>query len=333
MSAIFGRALPMVIACLMLSFSEVSYCREVKTETVQDGNKPEDSPSFEENKFCLRCHASGIFDLTNPSTGEIRKQEMCDNFRISPEKYYRGVHRGFVCTDCHSMDYHTFPHAAELRFEDPFACVDCHGGDENFAQYHFEEIDAEYSKSVHARIDNGEFTCWKCHDPHSYAPLARRDSMTTNFVVASNQMCLSCHGNFERLHLLSDRQLTNIVPRHDWLPNQALHFRSVRCIECHSAQNNDILISHNILPRDSAISDCVKCHSGNSILMGTLYKFRTIQSRKSFGFVNSAIIANDSYVIGANHSRFMNISGIVIIILTLLAISIHVIFRIRKSKS
>jgi predicted CXXCH cytochrome family protein len=230
------------------------------------------------------------------------------------------------------MEYQNFPHATALRFEPAFACIDCHGGDETFAQYHFEEIETEYAKSVHANIETGDFTCWKCHNPHSYVPLARRDSLTTNFVVSSNQMCLNCHGNFEKFQLLSDKPLTGIVQKHDWLPNQSLHFQSVRCIECHSSQNPDILISHNIMPADSAVSNCVECHSQNSLLMGSLYKFRVIESRKSSGFINATIIDNDSYVIGANRSQLMNIASILVFGLALLAMGIHTIFRVLKSK-
>jgi hypothetical protein len=326
-------AIPAFVAFLLFSVSVKASGEENDTVTTQNQKyKPEDSPSFEDNEYCLRCHASGYFILSDSASGQSRRQAMCDNFNISREKYYNSVHRTFSCTDCHSFEYKTFPHASALRFEPKLVCIDCHGGDETFAKYHFEEIEVEYSKSIHANAENGEFSCWKCHNPHSYVPLARRDTLTTNFVVASNQMCLSCHGNLKKFQLLSDRELTGVIDKHDWLPNHELHFKSVRCIECHSAQNANILISHNIMHKDSAVSDCVKCHSGNSLLMGTLYKFRTIQSRKSYGFVNGVIINNDSYVIGANHSRFMNYSGIIIIILTLIAVSIHIIFRIKKSK-
>jgi len=294
---------------------------------------PEDSPSYSDNEFCLRCHSSDYYVLSDSISGLSKRQTMCDNYNIPKDKYYNSVHRSFSCTDCHSMEYQTFPHATSLRFETAFACIDCHGGDETFAKYHFEEIVADYEKSVHFRLENGEFNCWKCHDPHSYVPLASRDTLSTDFVVSSNQMCLECHGDYEKFRLLSDKDLTGVIAKHDWLPNQSLHFKSIRCIECHSAQNQDILISHNILPKDSAISDCVQCHSSNSILMGTLYKFRTIESRKTLGFVNSTIIDNDSYVIGANRSRFMNIATILLISLTLLAIFIHTVFRIRKSKN
>jgi hypothetical protein len=295
---------------------------------------PDDFPSYQDNEYCLKCHGSSFFTLTDSLSGVSKRQSMCDNYFIPRDKFYNAVHRSFACTDCHSSEYKTFPHATSLRFEAKLACIDCHGGDETFAKYHFEEIDTEYAKSIHAKLENGEFTCWKCHNPHSYVPLARRDTLTTDFVVGSNQMCLSCHGNNRKFQLLSDnKELSHIIDKHDWLPNHNLHFKSVRCIECHSAINNDILISHNILPKDSAVKDCVKCHSANSMLKATLYKFRTIETRKSYGFVNSQFIANDKYVIGANHSRFMNIAGIVIIILTFTAIIIHTVFRIRKSKS
>jgi len=333
MSNKFSWVYPVVISLFFVSVPAKALREENENLPAQNQkNNPQDSPSFNDNEYCLRCHASKYFVLSDSINGQTQRQAMCDNFNIPKEKYYNSVHWTFSCTDCHSMEYKTFPHPLALRFETKLVCIDCHGGDENFAQYHFEEIETDYTKSIHAKISTHEFTCWKCHNPHSYVPLARRDSMTTDFVISSNQMCLSCHGNFENFQLLSDRELTGVIEKHDWLPNQSLHFKSVRCIECHSAQNNDILISHNILPKDSAISDCVKCHSSNSILMGTLYKFRTIERRKSYGFVNSAIIDNNSYVIGANRSRFMNITGILIIIITLMIIIIHTIFRINKSK-
>lgn len=323
-----NRVIPALLVFLLIS--SAAFCQE---ESVSQQYNPDDFPSFQDNEFCLRCHSSGYFTLSDTVSGLTRRQAMCDNYNIPKDKFYNSVHRSFSCTDCHSMEYQNFPHATALRFETALACIDCHGGDETYAKYHFEEIEAEYGKSVHAGLESGEFNCWKCHDPHSYVPLARRDTTTTDFIVNSNQMCLNCHGDFEKFQLLSDRELTGVIKKHDWLPNQGLHFKSVRCIECHSAQNQDILISHNILPKDSAVSDCVKCHSSNSILMGSLYKFRAIESRKTFGFVNSVIIDNNSYVIGANRSRFMNIATVLLISLTLLAVIVHTIFRIKKSKN
>jgi hypothetical protein len=315
----------------------LSFFISVSLSFSQDGQNisfnPEDFPSYPDNEFCLRCHGSAFYVLYDSISGQEKRRSMCENYKLSRDKFYNGVHKSFACTDCHSYEYQEFPHALSLRFEPVFGCIDCHGGDENFAKYHFEEIEADYSQSVHAKLPNNEFNCWKCHDPHSYVPLARRDTLTMDFVVSSNNMCLKCHGNIAQFQLLSDRDLSNVIGKHDWLPNQSLHFKSVRCIECHSAQNNNILISHNILPKDSAVNDCVKCHSSNSLLMGTLYKFRTIQSRKSSGFVNSVIIENDSYVVGANNSRFMNITGIAILILTISVIVVHTVFRIIKSKS
>jgi hypothetical protein len=40
---------------------------------------------------------------------------------------------------------------------------------------------------------------------------------------------------------------------HEWLPNQQLHFGSVRCIECHAVIQKDILVAHQIKPKEKAV--------------------------------------------------------------------------------
>ena len=77
-------------------------------------------------------------------------------------------------------------------------------------------------------------------------------------------MCLSCHADFDRFMLLTDREEINVVESHDWLPNQVAHFRSVRCIECHTEINDSILIAHKILPKTEAVENCTECHSRDS---------------------------------------------------------------------
>ncbi len=288
----------------------------------------ENSVFADENEQCLQCHGEKYYTLTDSLTGQTKRANMCMDYRINRDEFYHSVHWSFSCLDCHSEEYKSFPHALSLRFEDYWTCLDCHGYDENFAQYKFEQIDEESQKSVHYTKTNGDFSCWNCHDPHSYKLLSRETENVSDVIVATNNICLDCHGNEEKFRLLSNRPLGNVIPMHDWLPNQELHFRSVRCIECHSEMNDSLLISHNILPADSAVRNCVQCHSSNSILMGTLYKFRAKESRKELGFINGVIINNDAYVIGANRSRFLNVASVVIFGLVLLAVAIHVLFRI-----
>jgi hypothetical protein len=62
--------------------------------------------------------------------------------------------------------------------------------------------------------------------------------------------------------------------------------------------------------------------------MTTLYKFQSKEQRRA-GFFNG-IILNESYVIGANRNEFLNEISFIFLIITLIAICIHVAFRVRK---
>jgi hypothetical protein len=176
-----------------------------------------------------------------------------------------------------------------------------------------------------------EFTCWKCHDPHSYRAFMRNASDIKEAVLYDNNMCLSCHADYDRFMLLTDRDEINVVESHDWLPNQVAHFSSVRCIECHTEINDTILIAHKILPKTKAVRNCAECHSRDSRLMNTLYKFQIKEERKA-GFANGIII-NDAYVIGANQNVILNRLSVVVFILVLLVIGFHTFLRVRNSKN
>jgi len=144
-------------------------------------------------------------------------------------------------------------------------------------------------------------------------------------------ICLSCHADTDKYQLMTDRENPNILATHDWLPNQRIHFRFVRCIECHAELNNDILVSHNIQNKEKAVRLCVECHSQNSVLLASLYKFETQEQRNKFGFFNASIL-RESYVIGANRNYFLNMISFVVFGLTLAGIAIHLLFRIKSRK-
>ena len=288
-------------------------------------------PYFEDNEQCFVCHNDGLYEYTNENTGQVLRRLMHSHEIVSREKYYSSVHKNFACTDCHSWDFTTFPHPPELLFEPYPQCIDCHGGDESYAQYNFEDIQAEYELSVHHDLEHEGFSCYKCHNPHEYDPSMRKGENIRNAISYANGICLSCHANYDRYQLLTNHEEINIVSRHDWLPNEALHFQSVRCIECHTRISDSILVAHHLLPHDEAVRNCVECHSRNSILMGTLYKFQSREERR-VGFFN-AIILNESYVIGANRNMVLNILSVIILIGILGIISIHVFFRFRSLKS
>jgi hypothetical protein len=286
------------------------------------------SPFYEDNERCFKCHGQKTYEYMNENLERKVKALMFSERVIDRNKFYQSNHKSFSCTDCHSADYVNFPHPGELRMEQMYNCIDCHGGDEKFAQYNFEEIESEYQKSTHFQLEKEGFTCWECHGPHTYKLNIRNSSDLKETIIYDNNICLKCHSNYDQFQLLSDKDEINILQKHDWLPNQETHFKSVRCIECHSEINDTILVSHLILPVEKAVRKCNECHSQNSILMSTLYKFQSKEQRKD-GFLNG-IILNQSYVIGANRNEYLNIVSLLIFAVVVLIIGIHIYFRLTR---
>jgi hypothetical protein len=285
------------------------------------------NPFVEDNEGCLKCHGEMKFTIVDSIYERTITKKMYAELYVDRDNYYSSVHKSFSCTDCHSYDFYTFPHNIEARTEAQLVCMDCHGYDETFAKYHFESIEVEFGESIH---NMEEFTCWKCHDPHSYKAFMRNNSDLGEAILYDNNMCLKCHADFSQFMVLTDRDEINILSTHEWLPNQASHFAKVRCIECHTQINDTILIAHNILPKEEAVQNCTECHSKDSRLVHTLYKFDVKEQRKA-GFVNSMMI-NNSYVIGANQNVTLNRLSILIFGLTLLVIMFHTYLRIRNAK-
>jgi hypothetical protein len=300
--------------------------------SAQDQN-PEDtvafvSPFSEANERCFNGHGQGTYIYTNENLGREVKALMFSERIINRNDFYRSNHRSFGCTDCHSEEYTKFPHAGELRMEQQYNCIDCHGGDENFARFKFEEIEAQYRQSIHFKMEEEGFSCWKCHDPHTYILNARTSNNLAGTILYDNNICLNCHSNFNHFQLLTDRDEINILSKHEWLPNQEAHFRSVRCIECHTEVNNNVLISHLITAKEKAVKKCNECHSQNSLLMTSLYKFKSREQRKS-GFLNGVIL-NESYVIGANRNKYLNVLSIIVFTAVALIMCVHLLLRIFK---
>jgi len=283
------------------------------------------SPYVEDNERCLICHGESKYTLEDPELGRVVTEYMCPDRIIHRDQFYSGVHKAFACLDCHPYEFETFPHSLEARLTEMLMCMDCHGYDESYAQYHFEDIETEFQESIH---NMDEFTCWKCHDPHSYRAFMRNADDIKEAVLFDNNMCLSCHADYDRFMLLTDREEINVVESHDWLPNQVAHFRSVRCIECHTEINDSILIAHKIMPKTKAVRNCTECHSRDSRLMHTLYKFEVREERKA-GFANGIII-NDAYVIGANQNVILNRLSVLIFAGVLLVVFFHTFLRVRN---
>ena len=322
------RTPTIVFIGIFLLISHVSSFAQDEDTTKLKPSYYEVNPYVDDNERCFRCHGEPKYTLTDDMTGRVMTELMCPDRIQDRDAFYSGVHKAFACLDCHSYDFETFPHPVEARLEQMLVCMDCHGYDESFAQYHFEEIETEFNESIHHR---DEFTCWKCHDPHSYRAFMRNADDIEEAVLYDNNMCLSCHADFNRFMLLTDRDEINILETHEWLPNQVAHFRSVRCIECHTEINDSILIAHKILPKEQAVQNCAECHSRDSRLMHTLYKFQIQEGRKG-GFANGIII-NNAYVIGANQNVILNRLSVLVFLATFLVIGFHTVLRIIKLKN
>ncbi|HOW25523.1 MAG TPA: cytochrome c3 family protein [Bacteroidales bacterium] len=322
----------------------------------EPGSNP--APKFvSENIECLQCHGRKTYFYHNEWTDMMVKERMNPYYIIDSALFYASNHRNFKCTDCHSSEYQSFPHSGLLRMELGYTCMDCHGGDENFADFQFERIEEEFIHSVHSTRHSEDFTCWMCHNPHTYRISARRD-LIPDVVAYDNEICLSCHANINKFQLLTDKINPGILEKHEWLPNQKLHFLSVRCIECHAEQENDMLVAHNIKSKEEAVRLCANCHSQNSLLFTSLYKYQLKESRREKGFLaamalqwrkNNLITAMDSiaevndrnestdgsvasvvppFIIGSGSNPLMNLISLILFFSGLLAVMVHVILRI-----
>ena len=227
-----------------------------------------DAQSYQDAKHhkCLKCHSSQTYSYHNDLMDREEKRLMNPYYILDTIALVNGVHKNFDCTDCHSYEYETYPHAANLKLEPMMTCLDCHGGDETFASYQFERIAEEVKKSIHYQVYGETFTCSKCHSQHTYAATARNSGNLLEIVDYSNKMCLSCHNDMKKYELVANHENPKLVEIHSWLPNQELHFSHVRCIECHTEVTDSLMVSHNILSKDKAVRNCVECHTANSRL-------------------------------------------------------------------
>lgn len=282
-----------------------------------------------QNHSCLKCHSKQTYTFHNSLMETEDKKLMNPYYIIDTMAIKLGVHNPFDCTDCHSYEYSTYPHSANLKLEPLGTCLDCHGGDETYASYQFEKIEEEFQKSVHYQVYGDNFTCAKCHSQHTYAATARTSDNVMEIVEYSNRMCLSCHNDMKKYELVSGHKNPKIIQIHEWLPNQELHFKYVRCIECHTEVIDSLMVSHNIVGKDLAVKKCVECHTADSRLKTSLYKYQNLQQRSENGNL-STMISNESYVIGANQLPVLKWLSVVILILTLAGIIIHTVFRILK---
>lgn len=318
------------LALILLKTSDTKPILSAQTETP----KPEqtDFSSFKnaaENENCFKCHGQSKYMFENTESSKSVAKKMYSELIIDRELFYSSNHREFRCTDCHSEDYGTYPHDNNLRMEAIANCIDCHGGDEKYAKFKFEQIDTGFMASVHSEKHSQDFTCWMCHDAHTYRINARNTSNLKETIRYDNLICLNCHADNLNYQLLTDKQKPNILQKHEWLPNQVSHFANVRCIECHARNEDTLVVAHHVVSKDKAVRKCESCHSKNSILYASLYKYQVSEKIQKEGFFKG-ILFGETTTVGPDESNTLNLISLAIFAMTILGIVIHAVLRIKN---
>ena len=283
----------------------------------------------EDNNKCLACHGQEFFYDSSEEMGETIIRKMYPSLIIDSVKYYESNHWSFTCLDCHTYDYRNYPHPRDAKFEYIVSCLDCHEGDESVSKYNFEKISEEYEKSHHTSLTDTKYSCWSCHDPHGFKMTVREEPMISKVVVHDNAMCLQCHCGTTATDLLLGTGLDPLVATHDWIPETLNHLRSVRCIECHGNIVDDVLVAHDILPAKDAVNSCAECHSKDSRLLNSLYRYQIQEGAMRKG-IFGAMITSDIYVIGANRHPILNLISLLMFGGILLVVFGHALIRIIK---
>lgn len=273
------------------------------------------------NAACFRCHALPTLAVREDTTGVHR------SFFVDPRRFAHSNHKSLECVHCHTQGFTTYPHGTESPVSS-LACTSCHTNDPKFATLRFPEIEGEFRRSVHAQRLGDRMTCFSCHDPHAFD---RQPDPSLTKIQTDNRICMQCHLSEARFASLTGRRFPVLEEVHAWLPNTAMHWEKVRCVDCHSSYAAPNL-SHNILSKDQAVRNCESCHSANTILRSKLYAHQAREERQKFGFINGSLM-NNAYVIGSTRNAWLDVLSMSIFGLLFGGIGLHAFLRWRGTRA
>jgi hypothetical protein len=271
----------------------------------------EENPTTLGDTYCLRCHGMKTLSYQDPATGNL-----VDLF-IDKTAHSHASHGKQSCESCHKGDFADYPHEI-AHDQQANSCTDCHQDKPELKKYRFDKIAVQFDKSVHRQKDPENFTCYTCHDLHSWQ-ISDSSDATANLVSRSNQSCLSCHSPAREAQSRPNTSPT-IAETHAWLPATGLHMEAVRCIECHTPRPGSVI--HAIEPARRAEKNCESCHTKDSILLTKLHKYRIQESERSAGFINGVVL-NDTYIIGMTRHPVLDLFGILAVVGTALGVTAH----------
>ncbi|MEO5372743.1 MAG: hypothetical protein H7840_00530 [Alphaproteobacteria bacterium] len=285
----------------------------------------EDRDSTPINERCLRCHGMatlGYFDLATRKVVSLS---------VDAGKFSSSNHSRMACTGCHQGDYRELPHQGRIE-RGGLTCLGCHrsGKKTRFRVSNFDEIGRQFRRSVHFKALPQTFDCFSCHDPHVFDVRSQEDR-DAGMVKAGNAVCLDCHDAEQRFASLTSRDFPSLKQVHSWLPNATMHWRGVRCIECHTPRGGEDAdsVSHEIVKGDAVERNCVACHSRNSVLLSRLYKHRASEERQTSGFIGR-MLNNESYIIGMTRSPLLDTMSAFLILGTIVVLAGHGLLRWRS---
>jgi predicted CXXCH cytochrome family protein len=267
------------------------------------------------NAKCLECHVEAALKQPPKANLDLKKLR---SVILDPTAFKGSSHARLACTKCHTEGYTEHPHADDAK-DMTNTCDDCHSKQ-------VRQIEAGFEKSVHAVNLADTFTCLNCHDPHVMQS-AKNLKDPQRIVAQDNRVCLGCHDSDETFARFAPEKKNRppIDDLHAWLPNARMHWRAVRCIECHTAPGEG-LQSHEIVKKDRAEKKCVACHSADSRLLARLYRYLATEEERRFGFLNGALLG-DVYVVGATRNPTLDFLVVSLVALTLAGVLVHGLLR------
>lgn len=310
-----------IVAAVLLwaTSSFGAMAREAEPETVTDREYAS------VNERCLRCHGMATLSYQNPTTHEVV------SLAVDPEKFATSNHSRMACTNCHQDDYSDFPHVNKPD-RPLLTCLGCHRADKKKSRFRipiFDDVGQQFRRSVHYKALPETFNCFSCHDPHIFEVQSPGEG-AADVVNEDNAICLKCHNSQSRFSALTKHEFPSLKQAHSWLPSPSMHWRSVRCIECHTPRDGNDM-NHEIVRGKAVERNCVACHSKDSVLLTRLYRHRVKEERQMAGLVTS-MLNNEAYIVGMTRSTEVDSMSAFLVGATLLSLGGHGLLRWRARR-
>lgn len=302
-----------------------------------------------DNEACLTCHSR---DDINREWKTERGRTL--NLHTNIVDYNDSIHSGQSCSSCHEgADAASFEEAPH-QFKDDLpsrSCDSCH--DTVFQDINHQLENSHHTKTIVEEFGQ-KFECQACHNVHTFNLPTRTEDVAKS-IEQTNQPCFACHNDLKGYEALTDKKLLDQKMAHWFLPEKNKHFAAVRCVDCHSAGNGAQV--HTITPVEDAVDDCQVCHSEDSAITSSLYKYSNEQKAFSmlnkgifddaellqknaklitqhngnpdspYGFINQKLL-DDGYLIGATPIKWIDSLFGLVLAVTLLLLAFHGMLRL-----